>query len=286
MEGTTAGETRSFGGIEMVWCPPGEFLMGSPESEDVYEYNETQHRVTLTKGFWLAMTECTQRQWESVMGTDVDRLKGTAAEDATFGDVNAVGPAVAMYFTSWNDAQDWLGEMNQTQPLPAGWKWTLPTEAQWEYACRAGTKTETYAGPLVVQGIHNAPTLDSIAWYSGNSSVSYTGEGTETGDWEEKQYPGGTAGVRQVGLKQPNAWGLHDMLGNVWEWCADWRGDYSNTSVADPRGETDGTLRVDRGGGWYGYSWDCRSPARGSMSPETRGDYLGFRPAASFQGFQ
>jgi formylglycine-generating enzyme required for sulfatase activity len=105
MEVSLAGETREFGGIEMVWCPPGQFLMGSPAGEEGREDNETQHRVTLTKGFWMAKTETSQAQWESVMGTNVAELKRTGIDGETYGDVNATGPEVAMYFTSWDDAQ-------------------------------------------------------------------------------------------------------------------------------------------------------------------------------------
>jgi len=280
MEGSRAGEVREFGGIEMVWCPPGEFVMGSPASEEGRGEDETQHGVTLTKGFWLAKTETTQGQWESVMGSDVAALKASGVKDKTYGDVNATGRDVAMYFTSWEDAQAYLAKLNGNNPLPAGWKWDLPTEAQWEYACRAGTETATYYGALSIKGKNNAPALDPIAWYGGNSSVGYTDKGLDTSGWEEKQYPGGTAGAREVGLKKANDWGLHDMHGNVFEWCRDWYGDYPSGVATNPTGATTGSYRVIRGGSWFFIAADCRSALRGWFTPDYRILSLGFRVAA------
>ena len=145
MEGTRAGEVRILGGIEMVWCPPGEFLMGSPASEADRRNDETQHRVTLTRGFWIAKTETTQGQWESV----------TVESPSAFNGVDLPVESV-----SWEDVQGWLEKMNEKTPLPGGWKWSLPTEAQWEYACRAGTET-AYAGVLT-----------NMAWYADNSGLT------------------------------------------------------------------------------------------------------------------
>jgi len=277
MEGARAGEVREFGGIEMVWCPPGEFLMGSPEGEEGRFGDERQHRVILTRGFWLAKTETTQGQWYSVMGTDVAELKRTGI--GTIGEVTARGADVAMNFVSWDDAQAWLAQMNERHPLPEGWKWELPTEAQWEYACRAGTTTAVYNGPLEIQGQMDVPGLDLIAWYSGNSSVGYTGQGVDASNWPEKQYPGGAAGAREVGLKQANAWGLHDMIGNVNEWCRDWFGYYPTDAVTDPSGPERGGGRVFRGGSWLSSAWMCRSAFRFFARPGDRVSNFGFRPA-------
>jgi len=295
IEGAHAGEERRFGGIQMVWCPPGEFLMGSPEgevwcppgefllgSQAIKEEridSERQHPVQLSRGFWLAKHECTQWQWERVMGTDVEDLKRTGRY--TFGEVTAKGADIAMYFVSWDDTQAWLKKMNENHPLPEGWEWILPTEAQWEYACRAGTTTTLYSGSLEVKGERNAPALDAIAWYGGNSSVGYTGDGFDTSGWPEKQYPDGKAGVREVGGKLPNAWGLYGMIGNVWEWCEDWYGDYPSGRVTDPTGTHDFFIRVLRGGGWEAIARHCRSAHRHGDGQDSRGDDLGFRPAAA-----
>jgi formylglycine-generating enzyme required for sulfatase activity len=254
--------------------------MGSPEDEAGRFDNETLHQVTLSRGFWLALTECTQGQWESVMGTDVAEMERTGVEGKTLGEVHATGAMVAMYFTSWVDARNWLAKMNQKHPLPAGWKWDLPTEAQWEYACRAGTETALPNGPLTIKGDHNGPELEAIAWYGGNSSVGYKDNGVDTSGWKDKRYPGGTAGAREVGLKQANAWGLHDMIGNVWEWCTDWYGDYPSGATSDPTGPTNGSDRVFRGGGWEFRAALCRSAVRVWGTPGERGDGCGFRPAA------
>jgi formylglycine-generating enzyme required for sulfatase activity len=230
MEGSRAGEVREYGGIEMVWCPPGGFLMGSPEDEVDRFDNETQHRVTLTNGFWMAKTETTQGQWERVMG---ENPSGFSGEDLPVETVN------------WDDVQGWLEKMNEKAPLPSGWKWALPTEAQWEYACRAGTE-RAFAGDL-----------DEMAWYGENSGST----------------------TNPVGTKQANAWGLHDMHGNVWEWCSDWYGDYSSGSSSDPTGATTGDFRVFRGGSWLSVARGCRSAYRAGYSPDFRGRRLGFRPA-------
>ena len=230
MEGSRAGEVRDYGGIEMVWCPPGEFLMGSPEDEADSLDDETQHRVTLTRGFWMAKTETTQGQWERVMGENPSAFEG---EDLPVENV------------SWDDVQGWLEKMNETTPLPSGWKWALPTEAQWEYACRAGTES-AFAGYL-----------DEMAWYDENSGST----------------------TNPVGTKKANAWGLHDMHGNVWEWCSDWYGDYSSGSSSDPTGATTGVGRVIRGGSWNLGARGCRSAYRHWNAPGFRLSVLGFRPA-------
>jgi formylglycine-generating enzyme required for sulfatase activity/uncharacterized caspase-like protein len=231
MGGSRAGEVREFGGIEMVWCPSGEFLMGSPEDEADRNDDETQHRVTLTKGFWMAKTETTQGQWESVAGDNPSDFSG---ED------------LPVETVSWVDVQGWLEKMNEKAPLPSGWKWALPTEAQWEYACRAGTK-RAFAGDL-----------DEMAWYDENS-------GSKT---------------NPVGTKKANAWGLHDMHGNVWEWCSDRYGEYVIGSSSDPTGgATTGGSRVLRGGSWDYYAQHCRSADRSRVTPGNRLNSLGFRPA-------
>jgi formylglycine-generating enzyme required for sulfatase activity len=236
MEGSRAGEVREFGGIEMVWCPPGEFLMGSPDGEGGRVDDETQHRVTLTKGFWMAKTETTQGQW--VFGAIYD-MSYFSGED------------LPVETASWDDVQGWLEKMNEKTPLPSGWKWALPTEAQWEYACRAGTES-AFAGDL-----------DEMAWYNGNSGSKNVL----------------VKSTNPVGTKKANAWGLHDMHGNVWEWCSDRYGEYSSGSSSDPTGATTGYYRVNRGGSWSNDAQFCRSAVRSGRAPDFRFHDLGFRPA-------
>jgi len=237
MEGSRAGEMREFGGITMVWCPPGEFLMGSPPSEAGRRDDETQHRVTLTKGFWLAKTETTQQEWESVMGSNPSNFKGADLPVET---------------VSWDDVQGWMAKMNAKNPLPSGWKWSLPTEAQWEYACRAGTNGP-YAGK----------NLAEMGWHKDNSNSGTT---------------------NPVGKKKANPWGLQDMHGNVWEWCIDWYANLAATSVVDPTGPSTkygqvySNGRVLKGGSWHLGVVEARSAARGRS--DSRGNAVGFRSSA------
>ena len=233
MAGTKAGEVREFVGIEMVWCPPGEFLMGSPEDEEGRSNNETQHVVRLTKGFWLAKTECTQGQWESVMGSNPSELEGSSQ--------------LPVETVSWNDVQGWLAKMNAKDLLSAGWDWELPTEAQWEYACRAGT-TGRYGG---------SGDLSEMGWYNDNS-------------WKRPH---------EVGTKKANDWGFYDMHGNVWEWCCDRYWNYPSGKVRDPKRAAWGVGRVVRGGSWFIAAQHCRSADRDWLWPGCRLDCLGFRPA-------
>jgi len=185
---------------------------------------------------------------------------------------------IAMYHVNWEEADEWCEKASRHAGV-RGWRMTLPTEAQWEYACRAGTAGMTYAGDFSIKGKSNAPCLDGIAWYGGNSNVGYSGTGWDTASWPEKQYPGGTAGPRRVGTKSANEWGLYDMLGNVWEWCADWAAGYPREAVTDPQGPASGAYRVMRGGSWFHYAARCRAACRFNNDPGYRRHNLGFRPA-------
>ncbi len=165
----------------------------------------------------------------------------------------------------------------------------MPTEAQWEYACRAGSEEEVYGGKMSVVGKFNAPVLDRIAWYGGNSAVGYPGAGMyfrgtviSSAGWEGMAYAGGVCGPRKCGEKRGNSWGLKDMIGNVAEWCFDWVGAYEvkgGGPVVDPRGAVQGDTRVLRGGSWANGAVDCRSASRGGLDPANRFNFLGFRPA-------
>ncbi len=220
--GRAAGETTILtlpGGVamEMVWCPPGTFTMGSPAGED---NEKPPHPTTLTKGFWMGKTEVTQAQWKSVMGSNPSSKKG---DDRPVENV------------SWNDCQAFCKDTGLQ----------LPTEAQWEYACRAGS-TGPYAG---------TGNLDEMGWHGGN------------GGW----------GAHPVGTKRPNAWGLSDMHGNVWEWCADAYGNYPAGAVVDPQGPPSGLSRVLRGGCWNDHADACTSSARGRTGPSSENFRCGFR---------
>jgi formylglycine-generating enzyme required for sulfatase activity len=198
------------------------------------------------------------------------------------------GDDAPMYWVSWEDGVAFCRKLTERERaagrLPAGYEYRLPTEAEWEYACRAGTTEATYAGNLVIAGRANAPVLDRIAWYRGNSSEGYMGNGVPTVFWEQKQYPGGTAAQRTVATKLPNAWGLYDMLGNVWECCGDWYvGKLPGGSVSDPSGPASGVMRVVRGGCWYRAPGVCRAAFRGWAPAGARYNSVGFRLALAPQ---
>jgi len=252
-------------GIELVYIPAGSFTMGSPKSEQdamvaagskrEWAEDEIQHQVTLSQGFYMGKTEVTQGQWQKLMGNNPSYFKN-AGSDAPVESV------------SWDDCQEFCRR--------AGFGLRLPTEAEWEYACRAGTTTALYSGGITILGQCNAPALDLIAWYGGNSGVTYEG-GYDSSGWLGKQYNHSWAGTHPVGRKQANAWGLYDMIGNVWEWCQDWYGTYPAGAVRDPTGAAGGSSRVLRGGGWFDYASYCRSAFRIWSSPSYRDSDLGFR---------
>jgi TonB family protein len=250
----------------LIRIDPGTFTMGSPASETGRGNDEVQHQVTLTKRYWMgeydvtvgefrAFVTATGYRTEAEMGDGMYVYTGSTWEKragASWQNPNLNQddhhPVVGV---SWNDAKAFCAWVNKTQTeagrLPAGYEYTLPTEAQWEYACRAGT-TEAYAG-----------NLDSMGWYGQNSGNT----------------------THPVGQKQPNAWGLYDMHGNVCEWCADWYGDYPGGNVTDPPGPSSGSFRVSRGGGWDEGAADCRSAYRGRGGPGVRIVFRGFRLALS-----
>ena len=230
----TSGKTKTItlpGGaaMEMIWCEPGTFMMGSPATEVGRFEDEPLHRVTLTKGFWLGKYEVTQHQWQSVMGSNPARFKG---DDFPVESV------------SWEDCQEFIHKVNAVLPC----KVRLPTEAEWEYACRAGSGA----------AVSGSGTLDEMAWYDANSDSR----------------------THSVGKNQANAWGFYDMHGNVLEWCADWFGKSDAQSV-DPKGPPVGTFRVLRGGCWFFYARDCRSAYRLKRDPALRNAIYGFRIASS-----
>jgi formylglycine-generating enzyme required for sulfatase activity len=294
--------------MTMKWCPAGSFTMGSPATEEGRYGNEVQHQVTLAKGFWMGQTEVTQGQWKKIMNSEtVVSLAWKGLQDDTEymiagkrqtlrdfwkmdrnGDPNDrcgdINDNVPVYNVNWHEAVEFCRRLTQRERaegrIPDGYEYRLPTEAEWEYACRAGTTEALPNGrDIRILGENNAPALDDIAWYSGNSSRGFVGRGVDTSGWQGKQYPGGLAHAREVKGKQPNNWGLYDMIGNVWEWCGDWYGDYPSGSATDPSGATSGACRVERGESWNGYARGCRSATRSRQSPGVRGSNLGFRVA-------
>ena len=220
-----------------VWIQPGTFVMGSPTSEADRFDGEVQHSVTLTRGFWMSDHETTQAEYKSVMGSNPSRFNGLT---------------LPVEMVSWNDAVSYCAKLTARElaagRIVAGQAYRLPTEAEWEYAARAGT-TRAYAGEL-----------GSMGWYNVNS-------GSKT---------------HAVKGKQANGWGLYDMHGNVFEWCSDIHGAYLNGSVTDPTGATSGPSRVFRGGAWSAEAGGCRLALRwGYPDPSHRNSTLGFRSVLS-----
>ena len=249
-------ETVTVNGVsfKMVRIPAGEFMMGSPSGEPGRDKDETQHRVRISKSFFLGETEVTQGLWRAVMGSNPSYFKNC-------------GEKCPVEQVSWKDCQNFIRKLNQ---LVSGGGFRLPTEAEWEYACRAGTKG-AYAG-----------NLDAMGWYgnnSGNNRIDALALWRNDKSTYVKKILENGCRTRSAGSKNPNSWGLYDMHGNVWEWCRDWYGDYPAGLVTDPTGASSGSCRVLRGGSWIGYAWNCRSANRDWLDPDNRNRYDGFRLA-------
>ncbi len=263
----TEGRRRE---IKLVWVGPGTFTMGSPIDEPGRYSREKQYKVTLSQGYYLGETEITQAQYMNVMGENPSYF------------VNA-GDNAPVEQVTWGNALEFCRRLTevhqQSGKLPKDYAYTLPTEAQWEYACRAASQGPLYTGDFIIKGERNAIELDSIAWYGGNSGVDYVG-GVDSSGWLDKQYDHKSAGSHVVAGKAPNSLGLYDMLGNVYEWCLDRYGEYPDGAVADPVGPKGGTFRVNRGGSWNSNARFCRSAYRSYFSPSRSWNFLGFRVAA------
>ncbi len=260
MLGTRPGEERADNGLQMVmcWIPPGQFKMGSPASEEGRGEDEQQVDVTISRGFWLGKHEVTQGEWQRLMGSNPSYFSTTGdGKDRVTGEDTSRFPVETV---SWDNVQQFCATLTSQDraagKLPATWVYRLPTEAEWEYACRAGTTTPFQFGRSLNGGEANC---------AGNYPYGTMTKGT---------YIQRTC---RVGSYAGNAWGLRDMHGNVWEWCQDsWDGSALLPGGRDPLGKS-GEYRVDRGGCWSSYPVVCRSADRSWSTPVSRDFYLGFR---------
>jgi len=235
-------------GMKLVLIPNGTFQMGSPPSEEDRSSDERQHEVTISKDYYLGVTEVTQEQYEKVMGKNPSEFQGGKIKG------NSLNHPVEL--VSWEDAVEFCRKLSELpEEKAAGRVYRLPTEAEWEYACRAGSKTVFHFGD-------DPGSLGDYAWFEENANSQ----------------------THPVGQKKPNPWGLYDMHGNVWEWCSDWYGDYPKGAVTDPGGPNEGSRRVFRGGSWDYLAAHCRSALRGGFLPSIRFSSIGFRVALSPPG--
>jgi formylglycine-generating enzyme required for sulfatase activity len=256
--GTQAGEPREVLGVRFCWCPPGRFTMGSPPGETGRRDDEAQVEVTLTRGFWMAACETTQGEWARIHGVPTERPLAAA-----FG----LGDDVPVYWVSYTAAEAYCEAFSRKARaagvLAAGWTCRLPTEAQWEYACRAGTTSATAFG-------------DRLGRADANFNDAPLNGGAD----------GPSAGrAQRVRTFRANPWGLHDMHGNVFEWCRDWYharlpGGVDPDVQVKGQPNRDGSYsRVRRGGAWNDAGVFCRSAFRLRYEPERSSDHIGFRVA-------
>ncbi|MCA9214759.1 MAG: formylglycine-generating enzyme family protein [Planctomycetales bacterium] len=222
-------------GMEFSLIPRGDFTMGSPKNQKGHQPAEVQHKVTLTRSLYMATTEVTQAQWMQLMDENPSFVEGDNYPVETI---------------TWDEAVEFCRRLSEKD----GARYRLPTEAEWEYACRAGTNT----------AFHTGESLSS-------KEANFNGEkdDPQQGIYRDETTP--------VGGFAPNAWGLVDMHGNVWEWCADWHADYPKGAAIDPQGPTEGTTRIVRGGCWVNPSAVCRSANRGSTEPVSWNFHFGMR---------
>jgi len=247
--GSKAGDEITVGGVRLCWCPPGKFIMGSPRSEPERRPGEDQVEVTLTKGFWMGKFEATQGEWKRVMG----KLPGPLTVELPEGDDFPVGN---VNFAETEAFCRKITELeHQSGKLAKAWEFRLPTEAQWEYACRAVTTTATAFG-------------DKLSSRQANfKGKPYNGA-----------EPGPSLGrAAKVGSYPANAWGLHDMHGNTFEWCRDWYHSKLPGGIDPDLYLAEASSRVRRGGCWADEGWPCRSAFRLRFEPERRYDHIGFR---------
>lgn len=231
--------------MKFVWIPPGTFMMGSPKEEKERGSDEKEHKVTLSKGFYMSVFTTTQEQWKAVMGNEPSHFKDEKN--------------LPVEKVSWNDCQEFIKKLRQKDKK----LYRLPTEAEWEYACRAGTKTPFHFGETI--------STDQANY---NGGLLPYGDGVK-GVFRQKTTP--------VGSFPANAFGLHDMHGNVWQWCQDIYGKYSDADEVDPQGPKTGDRYVLRGGSWQLSPLLCRSATRYWHGPNVRNRVCGFRLCASLE---
>jgi formylglycine-generating enzyme required for sulfatase activity len=225
-------------GMKFAWIPAGTFMMGSPKEEKERKPDEIQHKVTLTKGFYMGVYPVTQDEWQAVMGRNPSFFKGEKN--------------LPVERVSWEDCQQFVKKLGDKEKKP----YRLPTEAEWEYACRAGTTTPFHFGGTI--STDQANYLGDVAYGDGSKGV-----------YRKKTTP--------VGSFPANAWGLHDMHGNVWQRCQDWYGEYPQMDIVDPPGPKTGKDRVMRGGSWGTFPDYCRSACRYKLVPTWGDDAIGVR---------
>ncbi len=241
LDGSLAQTISNSLGMSFRYVPAGTFVMGSPEHEPGRNDDEVLHEVTLTTDFYMQTTQVTQGQWQALIGRNPSSLQNC-------------GPDCPVERVSWLDCQEFVKRLNA---LGEG-TYRLPTEAEWEYAARAGSNTAFARGDITALFCDHDPTLDSLGWYCGNS--------------DRQTHP--------AAQKAPNAWGLYDMHGNVYEWCQDWYGEYPLSTEPDPLGLPKSCSgRVIRGGSWLSSAKICRSASRFGWSPQSGNHFIGFRLA-------